>query len=448
VYPTARAYGGAGGQVATGIGVAGRGGDAVSVASGTSADMFSPVYASSLAVGGPGGIQIQTGIGGDGGDATAISKPGVGQASATAVGGMAATAAIHGAALARAQIGTNAYDSALHLSAESRSGVLTTIVATVDGSAAAGGAAEARALVARPRISPLLGTNLVCFSFATGKPIVADSLSAIVGNPNINADFDIGGLSDVLGLLVLGGRSGTLIVTAAVQPSQLASIQNLRVGLFNPVATGAGFSSLSFQISKSGTPLVNTNFTSLPSAMSYFSDHVLDFGVLTNGVSGVLNLQFTLGITGNDAFRTELIFANAGGHDSVGDGIPDSWRAKYFGGSGAMTNTQSCATCDADGTGQNNLFKYVAGLDPTNAVSVFNLKISSVTGQQGQQNLLFNPVATGRTYLPEFRTNLTFGGWSSLTSYTGPTTNGNQVTITDTNAVEPQKFYRVHISLP
>ncbi len=61
-------------------------------------------------------------------------------------------------------------------------------------------------------------------------------------------------------------------------------------------------------------------------------------------------------------------------NDTVGDGIPDWWRQQYFGGSGATTNVPgSCATCDADGTGQNNLFKYLAGLDPTNPASVFCL---------------------------------------------------------------------------
>ena len=35
--------------------------------------------------------------------------------------------------------------------------------------------------------------------------------------------------------------------------------------------------------------------------------------------------------------------------DSVGDGIPDWWRERYFGGDGATTNGLSCATCDADG---------------------------------------------------------------------------------------------------
>ena len=38
--------------------------------------------------------------------------------------------------------------------------------------------------------------------------------------------------------------------------------------------------------------------------------------------------------------------------DSVGDGIPDWWRQFYFGGDGTTTNDQSCATCDADATGQ------------------------------------------------------------------------------------------------
>jgi hypothetical protein len=60
----------------------------------------------------------------------------------------------------------------------------------------------------------------------------------------------------------------------------------------------------------------------------------------------------------------------------------------------------------------------------------------------------FRPVAAGRTYTPQFSTNLTLGGWSPLTGYSGPVTNLDQVTITDTNAVGPQKFYRIKISLP
>jgi hypothetical protein len=141
--------------------------------------------------------------------------------------------------------------------------------------------------------------------------------------------------------------------------------------------------------------------------------------------------------------------------DSVGDGIPDSWRAQYFpsqptnNASGTMTNGLSCATCDADGTGQNNLFKYLGGLDPTNPASVFLLQIASVADQPAEQNLLFNPVASGRIYTLQCCTDLVGGIWSPLTTSMGPVTNNsNQVTMTDTNATQPAKFYRVDIRLP
>ena len=58
--------------------------------------------------------------------------------------------------------------------------------------------------------------------------------------------------------------------------------------------------------------------------------------------------------------------------DTVGDGLPNWWRQYYFGVS-SSTDTTTCATCDYDGTGQNNLFKYLAGLDPTNRTSVFQI---------------------------------------------------------------------------
>jgi pimeloyl-ACP methyl ester carboxylesterase len=135
--------------------------------------------------------------------------------------------------------------------------------------------------------------------------------------------------------------------------------------------------------------------------------------------------------------------------DSVGDGIADSWRAQYFPSFPSnTTNSQSCATCDADATGQNNFFKYVAGLDPTNPSSVFVLNVASATNQLQAMNLNFNPLALGRTYTPEFSTNLVGGLWLPLTTYTGFLTNGNQVTIVDTNPIPPQEFYRIDISLP
>ena len=122
-----------------------------------------------------------------------------------------------------------------------------------------------------------------------------------------------------------------------------------------------------------------------------------------------------------------------------------AWLSQYFN----CTNcVQALTRADADGIGQNNLFKYVADLDPTNPASVFVLNVTSVTSPPTQMNLSFSPVAEGRTYTPQFSTDLVSGVWSPLTTYTGPLTNGNQVTITDTNPISPQEFYRIDISLP
>jgi hypothetical protein len=128
----------------------------------------------------------------------------------------------------------------------------------------------------------------------------------------------------------------------------------------------------------------------------------------------------------------------------AGDGIPDWWQNQYFG----TNNPNAGPNVDVDGTGQNNLFKYVAGLDPTNPASIFVLKIAGVSGQPAQKNLLYNPIAGGRTYTVESRTNLLSGSYAALVSFSGPVTNVNQVTVTDLNATPATKFYHVHISLP
>jgi PKD repeat protein len=121
------------------------------------------------------------------------------------------------------------------------------------------------------------------------------------------------------------------------------------------------------------------------------------------------------------------------------------WQIQYF---GSTNNPNATPAADADGTGQNNLFKFVAGLDPTNSSSVFLLNITSGTNQPNAEDLQFMPMVGGRTYTPQFNTDLVDGVWSPLTSYTGPVTNGSQISVTDTNPLPPQEFYRIEISLP
>ena len=122
------------------------------------------------------------------------------------------------------------------------------------------------------------------------------------------------------------------------------------------------------------------------------------------------------------------------------------WQLQYF---GSTTAPQAQPGADADGTGQNNEFKYVAGLNPTNS-SVFTFSIAAVPNQPTWMNLTYSPVVAGRTYTPMFTTDLANMPWTPMTTAaTPPVTNGLAVTVTDTNAVQPEaEFYQIEISGP
>lgn len=122
-----------------------------------------------------------------------------------------------------------------------------------------------------------------------------------------------------------------------------------------------------------------------------------------------------------------------------------AWQMLYFGSTNAA---RAQPAFDADGTGQNNWFKFVAGLNPTNPASVFNFKVTSGPGTTAMVNLVFNPVVAGRNYTPLFSPNLANGPWAPLATGGKPVTNGSQVTITDTNLTLPQGFYQMQISTP
>jgi hypothetical protein len=133
--------------------------------------------------------------------------------------------------------------------------------------------------------------------------------------------------------------------------------------------------------------------------------------------------------------------------DSVGDGIADSWRAEYFPSqptnnvNGTMTNGLSCATCDADGTGQDNLFKYLAGLDPTNPASIFMINSTQST-QLGGFAVNWSSV---HGYIYQVLDSDNVGGpWQDIGGPVTAAVNQASMSYTDTtaNAVSA-RFYRV-----
>ena len=126
------------------------------------------------------------------------------------------------------------------------------------------------------------------------------------------------------------------------------------------------------------------------------------------------------------------------------DGMDDAWQMQYFG----ANNPAAAPQADVSGTGQTNLFKYLAGLNPLDPNSRFTLSIRSVPGQPAQKQLIFAPRLTDRTYTVTSRPALSTGGYAPLANPSAPSDSGPQRTITDLGAGGAATFYRVEITKP
>jgi len=113
----------------------------------------------------------------------------------------------------------------------------------------------------------------------------------------------------------------------------------------------------------------------------------------------------------------------------------------------ALAADNSRAQDDASGTGQNNIFKYVAGLNPTNPGSIFTFQIDRIEGKPSRTKLIFQPCHCGPNFTVQSSTNFYSSTFTNL-SVTTLQTNSEQVTIIDQDAAQSMKFYRMRITVP
>jgi PKD repeat protein len=140
--------------------------------------------------------------------------------------------------------------------------------------------------------------------------------------------------------------------------------------------------------------------------------------------------------------NTQASLITAASVDAVGDGIPDWWRAQFFGGSGRTTNASSCATCDPDGDSFVNQREYMADTDPGDPTSF--LRIHSINVNPGSAGLTWIGGTSAWQYV-ECRTNLANTNVSWITLYTNapPTAVTNSIIHTGTAATS-NLFYRIN----
>ncbi len=254
------------------------------------------------------------------------------------------------------------------------------------------------------------------------------SVGGIAGISSVGAPAEVaksgyvGQLFEVVGLT---------LSSPSAMVNELATIQ-LGASQLLDDATTIALSPGGVTWSVSSGPLTSINASGLATAAAVYQDT----SATAQGISG--GFTATINLTVKDIFPD-----NYGSY--AGDGIDDSWQVQYFG----LNNPNAAPGVDFSGTGQTNLFKFVAGLNPLDPTSRFLVQAQPVAGQPTQRKVVFSPLVSGRTYTVQFNLNIATGGgtWATLPGATFIDA-GNVRTVTDPGATDPKRFYRVQISKP
>jgi hypothetical protein len=124
-------------------------------------------------------------------------------------------------------------------------------------------------------------------------------------------------------------------------------------------------------------------------------------------------------------------------NSSFGDGIPDSWRLRWF---GTVNNYLSLSNACASGDGISNWKKFVAGVDP-NTANNFPSVNAKTPVPSGSTTAIHWPSVSGKQYAIERSASLFPGAWSAIATNTGT---GTDMEFDD-NTKGSAQFYRVRI---
>jgi YVTN family beta-propeller protein len=119
--------------------------------------------------------------------------------------------------------------------------------------------------------------------------------------------------------------------------------------------------------------------------------------------------------------------------DLDNDGISDSWERRF----GLDPQNAADAALDTDNDGATNLAEFFAGTDPLEPNS--RLRIHDIVRANNLVTLRFSTVPQ-KSYVAEYVASLTSTNWLPLATIPGE---GAEKSITDTNAVALQRFYRI-----
>jgi VCBS repeat-containing protein len=207
-----------------------------------------------------------------------------------------------------------------------------------------------------------------------------------------------------------------------------------------------------------GTPTMSSSTGNGNYAAAWLNSAIA--GLTGSNILGTLTVQVPVTASANSAYAihfdhasaspngiasfpkqtlTGLILLSDRSSSIYNDGIPDSWRLRYF---GTVYNLLSQAAADADGDGANNWQEYIAGTDPTDPTSVLRVSTDQAVAQQSQDCVVHWPSVAGKQYIIERSASLFGSNWIPVSTNTG---SGTDMEFHDTTGGSV-RFYRVHVT--
>jgi sugar lactone lactonase YvrE len=180
----------------------------------------------------------------------------------------------------------------------------------------------------------------------------------------------------------------------------------------------------------SNSAVIGTLTVTIPTNATSLSSYAIHFDHASGSPNGWASFS-------RHAF-TGLITLSSRTNSTYNDGIPDSWRLRWF---GTVNNLLSVSNADADAAGFNNWYKYVAGLDPTDPKSKLAAGTDQPMSQSPQDSVIYWPSMTGKQYVIQRSSSLFPGTWNSISTNTGT---GGNMEIHDASGGN-SRFYRVSV---
>ncbi|MDB6174226.1 MAG: hypothetical protein JWL59_3537 [Chthoniobacteraceae bacterium] len=175
------------------------------------------------------------------------------------------------------------------------------------------------AMPARTLLTPAGGNNTG--AMITGAPTAAAVSGAIGGHAKVSAVFGPGSTENLALAVMAGGApssapagtsqtfSSTIALT--LDRAELAgNAGNLQIGLLDALQSGAGFSTLHFQLQVNGATREEQTFLTVAMANSYFTDNVINLGAFPGGISTINAFLDVTTAAVSDGYNVEFLVSN------------------------------------------------------------------------------------------------------------------------------------------